>query len=249
VSDVFEDLFDIEKRPGAGVSLWTKAIELQLERVREVNYRHRLNHSPDKDQRREDAYAEQQLHADVYFLALAVRRVLLFHDALAKQVDDPRLRAAREIFLAVAPDAQLFRNFYEHLDQYLLDDPGKHVKIPGRVAPVLRSRWDSDNVVVSFGPLRMDMTLAATAAIELGKVSELVWNEHLDRIKGEQPRQAPPPTDDGIPRKMEVTLGVSTIIGGDDEYPQIQSGVLLDVRVREATAVEIAEMDASGADA
>jgi hypothetical protein len=243
VGDVYEDLFDIEKRPGAGVSLWTQAVELQLQRVREVNYRHRLHHTPNEDQKREDPDAERQLHADVYFLALAVRRVLLFHDALGKQVGDPRLREARDKFDAVAPDARLFRNFYEHLDQYLLDDPGKHVKIPGRAAPVLHSRWDSDNVVVAFGPLQMDVTLAAAAAIKLGKASEAVWNEHLDRIKREQPREDPPPTDDGIPRKMEVTLGVSTIIEGDDQAPQIHTGVLLDVRVREATAEEIAEME------
>jgi hypothetical protein len=242
VSDAFEDLFDIEKRPGAGVALWTRAVELQLERVREANYRHRLNCTPNEDQKQEDPDAEHQLHADVYFLALAVRRVLLFHDALAKQVDDPRLVEARAMFNKVAPAAKELRNFYEHLDQYLLDDPGKHVKIPGRAAPVLHSRWDSDNVTVAFGSRRMDVTLAATAAIDLGKTSEVIWNEHLDRIKLEQPLDEPP-ADDGIPRKLEVTLGRSTVIGGDDESPQIQTGVVLDVRVREATAEEIPEME------
>lgn len=240
VSVAYEDLFDIEKRPGAGVSLWTKAVSLQLERVREANRHHRLHHSPNEDEKREDADAEQQLHADVYFLALAVRRVLLFHDTLAKQVDDARLREAREKFTAAAPKTREFRNFYEHLDQYLLDDPDKHVNIPGRVAPVLLSRWDCDNVVATYGSLRMDVTLAAVAAIELGKASEVVWNEHLDRLKREQPEEDPPPTDGSIPSKLEVTMGVSTVIGGDDEFAQIHMGVLFGTRVGEATAEEIA---------
>jgi hypothetical protein len=234
----WEDLFDIEKRPGAGVSLWTKAVETQLERVRDVNYRHRLNNSPNEQEKREDPDAERQLHADVYFLALAIRRVLLFHDAFAKQVDDERLRRARAKFDAQAPNAKELRDFYEHLDEYLLDSPAKHVKIPGRTAPVLLCRWDCDNVVVRFGALVIDVTLAATAAVELGKTSEAVWSEQMDRIKSENPSADPPPADDGIPRVLELTMGASTIIGGDDEAHKIHTGVLLGVQVRELDAEE-----------
>jgi hypothetical protein len=239
---IYEDLFDIEKRPGAGVALWTKAVELQLQRVREVNYRHRLHHSPNEDEKREDPTAEYQLHADVYFLALAVRRVLLFHDAMAKQIRDPRLDAAKHAFTSAAPNAKLFRDFYEHLDKYLLDDPKKHRKLPGRAAPVLLSRWDSDNVTVAFGPLRLDITLAAVAAVKLGKASEAVWNEHLDGIKAQAHKQ-PPPADDGTPRIFEITLGLSTIIGGSDEAQQTHTGTLLETRVREATPEEVAETE------
>src|SRR3954452_17447033 len=114
---IFEDLYDIERRPGAGAALWTAAVERQFERVRDANYRHRLHHSLNDDERRDDPDAERQLHADVYFLALAIRRVLLFHDLLAKQVTDPRLTAAREAFNKNAPDATTLRNFYEHLDE------------------------------------------------------------------------------------------------------------------------------------
>src|ERR1700694_2775830 len=155
----YEDLFDIEKRPGAGLSLWTKAVETQLARVRDANYRHRLHNSPNEAAKREDPDAERHLHADVYFLALAIRRVLLFHDALVKQVDDQRLAEVRAIFDARAPGAKRLRDFYEHLDEYLLDSPAKHVKVPGRIAPMLFSRWDCDNVVVRFGKLEIDVTL------------------------------------------------------------------------------------------
>ncbi len=230
----YEDLFDIEKRPGAGVGLWTRAVEMQLERVRAANFSHRLVHSPNAQERQEDPDAEWRLHADVYFLALAIRRVLLFHDVFAKQVDDHRLRQARAQFNANAPTAKELRDFYEHLDEYLLDSPTKHGKFPGRGAPVLVCRWDCDNVIVRFGERELDVTLAAVAAIELGRESEALWHEHLERIRHEAPSAGPPPVDEGIARVLAVTLGVSTIIGGEDEGHVQHTGTLLGVEVREA---------------
>lgn len=229
----YEDLVDIEKRPGAGVGLWTRAVELQLERVREANYAHRLHNSPSEKEQQDDPDVESRLHADVYFLALSIRRVLLFHGVFAKHVQDPRLRQARAKFDASAPKAKELRDFYEHLDEYLLDSPSKHVKFEGRAAPMLHLRWDCDNVVVSFGERELDITLAAVAAIELGRGSEALWDEHLKRIKRENPSPHPPPTDDGIERVLAVTMGVSTTIGGEDEGHIRQTGVLLGVEVRE----------------
>lgn len=229
----YEDLFDIEKRPGAGVGLWTRAVELQLERVREANYAHRLHNSRNEKEHQDDPNAESRLHADVYFLALSIRRVLLFHDVFARHVQDPRLRQARARFDASAPDAKELRDFYEHLDEYLLDSPRKHVKFDGRAAPMLHLRWDCDNVVVSFGERELDITLAAAAAIKLGRESQTLWDEHVERIKHENPRPGQPPTDDGIERVLAVTMGVSTTIGGDDEGHVKHTGVLLGVEVRE----------------
>lgn len=229
----YEDLFDIEKRPGAGVGLWTRAVEIQLERVREANYSHRLHHSPNEQEKREDLDAERRLHADVYFLSLAIRRVLLFHDVFAKQINDPRLGQARAKFDASTPTAKELRDFYEHLDEYLLDSPRKHVKFPGRAAPVLVCRWDCDNVIVRFGEREIDVTLAAVAVIELGRASEALWDEHLERIKRENPSPDPPSVDDGIARVLAVTMGVSTIIGGEDEGHVKHTGTLLGVEVRE----------------
>ncbi len=228
---VYKDLFDIEKRPGAGVGLWTRAVEMQLDRVREANYRHRLHNSPNEQDREKDADAERRLHADVYFLALAIRRVLLFHDVFAQQVGDERLRQARARFDASAPGAKDLRDFYEHLDEYLLDSPRKHVKVSGRAAPVLVSRWDCDNVIVRFGERAIDVTLAALAAIELGRASEVLWDEHLERTRTANP--GPPPADDAT-RVLAVTMGVSTIIGGEDEGHVQHTGTLLGVEVREA---------------
>jgi hypothetical protein len=162
----YEDLYDAERRPGAGVQLWTKGVERQLSRVREVNYRHRLNHSPNEDEHRDDPDAEWQLHCDVYVLALAIRRLLLFHDLFSRQAGDDRLKEIRRRFEATAPQAKPLRDFLEHLDDYLLDTDRKHMKFPGRASPVLRCTWQADNVVVCFGPYEIDITLAAVAAVE-----------------------------------------------------------------------------------
>ena len=78
------------------------------------------------------------------------------------------------------------------------------------------------------------MTLAAVAAIELGRESEALWDEHLERIKRENPSPGPPPVDGGIAQMLAVTMGVSTIIGGEDEGHVQHTGTLLGVEIREA---------------
>jgi hypothetical protein len=99
---------------------------------------------------------------------------------------------------------------------------------------MLHLRWDCDNLGVSFGERGLDITLAAVAAIELGRESGALWDEHLERIKRENPSTGPPPTDDGIERVLAVTMGVSTSIGAADEGHIKHTGVLLGVEVREA---------------
>jgi hypothetical protein len=235
----YEDLYDAERRPGAGVALWTKGVERQLERVREANYRHRLNHSPNQQEHRPDSEAEWKLHCDVYFLALAIRRVLMFHDLFAKQSSDPRLAEIRHAFDQAAPKAKVLRDFLEHLDEYLLDSPRKHRKVPGRAAPIPRSTWGADNVVVQFGNDELDITLAAVAAVQLGRATAEVWDEHLTRALAARPQDDP--GDDGVPRMLEVTIGRSTVIGSKVDPPEVSSGTLLDVRVREMTEQERAD--------
>src|SRR4051794_35065420 len=100
----YEDLFDIERRPGAGIALWTDAAERQLGGVRDAHSRHRLHASPNREEQRDDPGAESDPHAEVYFLALAVRRVVLFCELLAEHADDPRLRDALAQFNEAAPE-------------------------------------------------------------------------------------------------------------------------------------------------
>ena len=237
----YEDLYDSERRPGVGVELWTKGVERQLKRVRDVNYRHRLHHAPNEQERRSDAEAEWQLHCDVYFLALAVRRVLLFHDLFARQSRDSRLEGIRRTFDEAAPNAKVLRDFLEHLDEYLLDSPRKHRSFPGRASPILRSRWDADNVVVQFGNDQLDITLAAIAAVELGRATAELWDEHLALALADHRRDDPPDGDDDVSRLFEVTIGISTIIGNAEDPPEITTGTLLALRVPEITEQERAE--------
>lgn len=239
------DLFDIEQRPGSGLGLWTAVVERQLERVKEANYRHRLHLSPVESEREEHPEAEAELHGEVYFLVLAIRRVMLFADALAKQVDEEGLTVALEQFEREAPRAREIRNLFEHVDEYLLGTPGKHMRrIDGRVAPVLISRWDADNVVIAYGEERFDVTIAALAAIELGQSALGVWMEELERVKAGEERDQVPSEDDGTLRAMDIEIGASTVIEGGESGPEVSTGRLLDVRLREIDEQEAERMRA-----
>ena len=109
------------------------------------------------------------------------------------------------------------------------------------------SRWDCDNVVIAFGDMELDVTLAAVAAIKLGKASAAIWDEHMDNAKAARPEQDVLPPDDGVPRTFEVTMGVSAIIGGEDEGHREFCGTLLGTNVREATPEEITRYQRAGA--
>lgn len=129
-----------------------------------------------------------------------------------------------------------FRDFFEHLDDYLVAGERRHKRLPGRVSPVLHCRWDCSNVVVRFGEDRMDVTLAAQAAVDLAEVTSAVWEQQLEASRESR---APPP-DDGIPRMLVIRQSISTVIGGPDDLPEVMTGVLQDVHVREMTSDELA---------
>lgn len=187
---------------------------------------------------RETTRPEWQLHTELYFLALAVRRVLLFFDLIADQVHDPRLTEARATFDQRAAEAKKLRDFFEHLGEYLLDSPRKHQKFPGRASPVLRCHWRYDNVEVLFGPNSIDITVAAGEAVRLGRACLTVWEEHLDAAEAARDRPDLPPPDDGVPRMMHVTFGRSTVIADDEPGPEVITGTLLDFGVSECTPEE-----------
>jgi hypothetical protein len=235
----FEDLFTIEQSAGAGLKLWGGAVERQLGRVREVNYRHRLHHTPNESQHREDPDAFSELQSEVYFLSLAIKRVVLFCEALEEQVSDPELHRARDGFRRRAGDSVLLRNILEHLDEYLLDRPGKHLKaFEGRVSPILISMWEYDNVSVAIGEEQIDITAAAQEAIVLAKAGLAVWERHIDLHHN----KAGIPTDDnGVVRMIELRSSVAAVIEGEDENSaKVEVGVLREVGIRRATEAEIA---------
>ena len=246
----YEDLFDIENRPGAGVRLWGKAVEDQIERVVVAGNHHRQNNAPDgvhipEGERLEhDPDAERRLHTEVYFLALAIRRVLLCVEAISKQISDARLAQARATFVAAAPQAKDFRDFFEHLDEYLLGSgrAQQEGRVAGRISPILRLRWGQANVVVDFGGATLDVTAAGEAAVKLAEEAGNVWEEYRDKALK---KTAEEPPDDDVPRMLEVTTSTSTVIGGKDEGHMVTTGILLGVNVRPARPDEI-EADSSG---
>jgi hypothetical protein len=198
-----------------------------------------LHHSPAEPERQEHPGAEDELHGEVYFLVLAIRRVLLFAEALTRQVDSEKLDAALRHFGREAPGARQARNLYEHIDEYLLDRPQKHMRnISGRISPILICRWDADNVVISYGPERFDTTLAALAAAELGRSALAVWEAELERVKALEDQEPLPDKDDGIPRALQVEVGTSTVIEGGEAGPEVTTGRLLAVRVHEISEAE-----------
>ncbi len=236
----FDDLFTIEHSAGAGLELWGGTVERQLERVREANYRHRLHCTPNKSQHREDPGAFGELQSEIYFLSLAIRRVVLFCDVLEEQASDHDLRSARNRFSRRAGDAVALRNIFEHLDEYLLDRPNKHIKaFEGRISPVLVSMWEYDNVWIAIGEGRIDITVAAQEAIALAKAGFAVWERHIDLHRSEADM---PTDDDGVMRMIEVRSSVAAVIEGEDENsPRVEVGVLREVGIREATEAEIAD--------
>jgi hypothetical protein len=240
----YEDLFDIENRPGAGVQLWGKAVEDQIQRVVIAGNRHRQNHAPDGvhipegERLDHDPDAERRLHTEVYFLALAIRRVLLFHEAISEQISDTRLAQARATFVAAGSQAKDFRDFFEHLDEYLLGSgrAQQDGRVAGRISPILRLRWGQANVIVDFGGTTLDVTAAGEAACKLAEATRKVWEEYRDKALNTTGEEPP---DDGVPRNLEVTTSTSTVIGGEDEGYVITTGILLGVNVRLTRPEEI----------
>jgi hypothetical protein len=192
---------------------------------------------PEDERLSPDPDAERRLHTEVYFLAVSIRRVLLFHDAISKQIADPGLAEARQAFVAAAPEAKDFRDFFEHLDEYLLGQGRAQQagQIADRVSPVLNLSWGAPNVVVRFGDAALDVTEAGLAAVTLAETTSEIWERHLDAVRK---RSVPPPADDGIQRMLEVTQSTSTVIGSEEEGYVVTTGVLLDVSVRTARADE-----------
>jgi hypothetical protein len=88
-------------------------------------------------------------------------------------------------FVAAAPEAKDFRDFFEHLDEYLLGSgrAQREGRIAGRISPILRLRWGHANVVVDFGGATLDVTAAGAAAVKLAEATGEVWEQCLDKAR------------------------------------------------------------------
>jgi hypothetical protein len=183
-----ELLMDLGIRPSSGMVHWGRAVRLQLHRVREARDQELANlthtaeapqHSQEGDNLPPEPYptAHERLHVDTHFLVLAIRNVLRFHDAIAARLSDTRLAEARREFMRQAPDVIDFRDFYEHLDDYV---QGKGRKLDVPAAPMLRLSHSEGTLFVLYDERRLEVLAAAKAAEVLAQTTARVWFEAVN---------------------------------------------------------------------
>lgn len=165
-------------------SLWAAAVRAQWERVEEVRDETLAQHRPG-DERVDDPERSRRLRYDSHFLVIAIRRLLRVQEVYLKLTSDERLREARRTFDGTIPHANAkdFRDFLEHLEEYLLGC-GKLQKKSGPVGqrpgfePVIRP-GPPRKVVLRFDRYELDLGDAAAAALELAAVVEQVWRDQV----------------------------------------------------------------------
>jgi hypothetical protein len=172
--------------------LWSDAINAQWTRIDEVReglrqlppYRHV---SP------EELRMGGRLMWEAHFLVIAIRHLLKSQEVYLKQTGDHRLAKARTAFDAAVPHAKDFRDFLEHLDEYLLDR-GKR-QLEGSVALGLKMEVAHERgtgvVTLRFGEHQLDLDEATHAALGLAQVTAEVW---FDRMGPEQKAGSPDAT-------------------------------------------------------
>jgi hypothetical protein len=100
--------------------MWGDAIHAQWMRINEVrdNLRQLL---PYRHVSPEELRIGARLLWEAHFLVIAIRQLLRGQEAYMRQTGDRRLADARAAFDAAVPHAKNFRDFLEHIDEYLLD--------------------------------------------------------------------------------------------------------------------------------
>jgi len=238
----WDRLFDVGRLPGTGPGLWGEAVEQQLVAVVKLNRRHRRRHAWGPEPKPEDPNVPSvldQLHVHAYYLVMAIKRVLRFTSSLAKTTQDQRLYALRDDYVRKFSSFEIIRDYYEHLDAYTLGE-GKHQrgdapKLAAPIAPLLKSSWHTDDVIVDLGGESLNLTAAGWFAQELAKTAESIYEEHIDR---NLPREDIPPQD-GRARTFYLVQAPTSQLGSDDEGFMVTTTKLRHVGTRLATPEEI----------
>jgi hypothetical protein len=92
---------------------------------------------------------------------------------------EPFQRNARAVFDAAVPHAKVFRDFLEHLDEYLRDRGHRQLDgtVPlGQEMQVAHDRA-TGRVTLRFGDHELDLDEASEAALALAEVTAEVWFE------------------------------------------------------------------------
>jgi hypothetical protein len=117
--------------------IWADAIDTQWVRV--VETREALRRLPPFGQSPpEETQLQGRLTWEAHLLVIAIRQLLRTQEAYFKETRDHRLVEARAEFDAAVPHAKDFRDFLEHLDDYLRGT-GKRQGETGTSRPVLTS--------------------------------------------------------------------------------------------------------------
>jgi hypothetical protein len=179
VNEKWRRLADLE----SGVSpplLWHDAIYAQWTRIAEVRDDLRAL-PPYRDVSPDELRMAARLHWEAHFLVIAIRNLLRDQELFLKQTRDHRLNKARAAFDAAVPHAKTFRDFLEHLDEYLRDR-GK-LQCEGTVALGLEMEAvherTTGRVMLRYGDHELDLGEASTAALALAKVTAEVWFERM----------------------------------------------------------------------
>jgi hypothetical protein len=163
--------------------LWGDAIHAQWDRIEEVR-EDLMRFPPYREAPPEELRMGGRLMWEAHFLVVAVRQLLRAQEVYLKQTGDHRLKDARAAFDAQVPHAKDFRDFLEHLDEYLLDR-GK-LQREGRLAlglamQVVHAR-STGRVTLRFGDdHELDLYDATDAALVLAAVTAEVWFERMER--------------------------------------------------------------------
>jgi hypothetical protein len=116
---------------------------------------------------------------EAHFVVIAIRQLLRSQEVYLKQTGDHRLAKARATFDAAVPHAKTFRDFLEHIDDYLRDR-GK-LQDEGSVALGLEMvavhERATGRVALRFGDHELDLDEAADAALVLAEATAEVWFE------------------------------------------------------------------------
>jgi hypothetical protein len=168
----------------AGPGYWGHAIVTQWRRVLDAG-RDREQASS-KDQRDYIA-AYHRLVFDSHFLVVAIRQLLHMQESILEQTGDANLKVARTKFDQAVPQVSDFRNFLEHLNEYLLNCGW--LQKDGRVGqdPSLDVVYlDSDDYVfMRFDEFHLELHTATDAALELGTASaKALHNRIIEATRG-----------------------------------------------------------------
>ena len=168
-----------------GARLWGDAIDSQGARIDEI--RTALRQLPQfRDTSREELEMAGRLIWEAHFLVIAMRQLLRTQERYSELTGNERLVTARADFDAAVPNAKTFRDFLEHLDEYLLNRG--NLQRSGSIAPGTELLVDharrTGRVTLRFDNLSLDLCEAAEAALQLADVTADVWFEHvMDAMK------------------------------------------------------------------